>query len=259
MYKIGGYRPSAGTLNCAKFDSKVSGFIKLATTQATEYIIPEYTPISNQLSLSACVGNACADAAEILKGLEDPNKVQQLSRLFVYYNARNYIKETNKDNGCYIHDALDSLKKLGVCLESTWNYDPSQVLVHPTLEAYKEGNDNTISEFYQITSINADRINDIKTAIKANHTVIFGTEVGPEFENYAIGQVLDPPSKSLGGHAILIAGFRENTDGSTDFWIRNSWGKDFGDNGHCWFSSAYMTWANTQDLFVPTRMPDFLI
>jgi len=256
-FRLGGYRPSVGEINCSKF--RIDKFVKMASSQNNIHIIPEFTPISNQGIIGSCTANATADAFEMLKGLEDPAKVEQVSRLFIYYNARVYSNDTNSDSGCYIHDALDSLKKLGACRESTWQYDTSKVFIKPTLESYKEGNDNTIETFYQIGETGENRLKQIETAIRANHPVIFGTSVGKEFLEYTgDNKVFDPPKDSMGGHAMLITGIR-TINGVREFFIRNSWGEGWGNKGHCWFSSDYINWASTHDFFVPTRMIDFIV
>lgn len=261
MFKVGGYRPSTDEINCEKFSAKSEGFIKLAATQADSFVIPEFTAISNQGRLSSCVANATADCLEMLKGLEDPTKVEQVSRLFIYYNARNYTQETQKDDGCFIHNALDSLTKLGACRESAWVYDQDKVFTRPTLEAYREGNDNSIVNFYQITSGGADRLKDIDTALKSLHPVIFGTRVSKEFQDYysTTEKVFGIPDDTIGSHAMIIVGMRANSAGHKDYLVRNSWGIDFGMQGHCWLSADYINWSATQDLFVPTLMPDFVV
>ena len=260
MYRVGGYRESTGYLGLPVFSAKASKFQKLAAIQPDIHVLPEYTPLSNQGNIGSCVGNAVADAFEILKGLEDRSKVEQVSRLFIYYNARVYTQETNKDSGSHINHALDSMTKLGVCREVIWPYDPSNVLVQPPLEAYREGNDNTFADFYQITSTGDERIADIEAAIRANHPVIFGTRVGTEFRSFSGGdKVLGIPSDDIGGHAMVITGVRTNSEGKKEFYIRNSWGDAWGNGGHAWFSSEYITWDKTHELFVPTRMIDFLV
>jgi C1A family cysteine protease len=88
-----------------------------------EHIINERAPIFDQGRLSSCVANATCGALEILLGLSDSAEPPRLSRLFIYWNARVYTKETNLDEGTYIRDAFDSLRTLGVCLESTWKYN----------------------------------------------------------------------------------------------------------------------------------------
>ncbi len=271
MFKIGGYRQSTGNIGVESFNAKITQFSAMVSPQYDIHIIPEFTPISNQGLLNSCVGNAVADCFEILKGLEDPAQVQQISRLFLYYDARNYTGETNVDNGCYIHNALNSLTKLGACREIMWEYNINNVFVQPPLEAYREASDNTISSFFQITATGADRINQIELAIRANHPVIFGTRVSSEFQNYNNGtdKVFSIPTDDVGGHAMIIVGVRTNAAGQKEFYVRNSWGNTFGlqgvnaigqsESGHCWVSADYMAWAQTNDIFVATRMPNLLV
>jgi C1A family cysteine protease len=260
MFKIGGYRHSGGNNGCEAFSAKIDKFAKLASVQNDTHILPEFTPLSNQGPIGSCVANATADGLEMLKGLEDASRVEQVSRLFIYYNARVYQNEVNVDDGCYIHDALASLTKLGACRETTWDYNVGKVFTHPTLEAYREANDNTITEFYQITASGTERINQIELALRAMHPIIFGTRVGSEFQSYyGEDKVFSIPSDDVGGHAMLVTGVRTNATGSKEFYVRNSWGTGWGKQGHVWISADYLMWKSTNDLFVPTRMIDFLI
>lgn len=261
MYKLGGWKKSSGNLNVTPFKvSNTLTSLAAARNYTNQHIILEYTPISNQLDIGSCVANATCDCLEVLKGLEDKNNVTQLSRLFVYWNARLYTKETGKDGGCYIHNAMDSLTTLGVCTESLWPYDVNNVFIQPNQLAYKQGDDNTFNYFYQIISDDDDRVKDIEAAIRANHPVVFGTLVGQELMDY-IGEekVFNPPLTSKGGHAMLITGVRINSSGKREFYIRNSWGFAWGIQGHCWFSEEYIKWNETSDIFVGTRVDDLLV
>lgn len=269
MFKVSGFRSLGKQANCPVFKRHNHTIKKLgAVNIGQRHIVSEYTPISNQLQLSSCTANATADQLEILKGLEDPSKVEQVSRLFIYYNTRSAEHDVDQDAGCFLVDVLQSIKALGVCRESIWPYDESQVYTKPTLEAYAEANSNTISEFYQIDNVGSERHQDIVAALNANHPVIFGIEVGQELMEYSgdSATVFGPPTKSVGGHAMIITGYRTNATGQLEFYIRNSWGQDFGmsepetahlGKGHMWFSSAYIDTIASGDLFVPTRMIDF--
>jgi C1A family cysteine protease len=226
-----------------------------AVSFSGEHIIPENFPIYDQLSLNSCVANATCGALEILMGLKQSNPAG-LSRLFVYWNARVYTKETDRDEGTYIRNAFDSLRTLGVCLENAWKYDPGMVFAQPNLESYKEGDDNTIDSFYRIDSTGSQRLDDIETAIRANHPVVFGTGVSREFTQYTGGgKVWGPPSSSIGGHAMVVVGVRIASNGAREFLIRNSWGTSWGDDGHCWFNEDYLMSDQTNDLWVPTLVP----
>lgn len=258
-----GWKPSSGNLGIQPF-TRSNTLVKLASTNISDqYWIPEHTPVSNQLSLGTCAANSGCDMWEILYGLEDPNNVFQLSRLFLYWNARLYTHDTGKDEGTYIHNVMNSLTKTGVCRESTWPYLESKVFAQPNVISYKEGDDNTFNTFYQITSIDGERLADIEAALRANHPVIFGTDVDADFQNYRMGQdrVFELPSKPVGGHAMLIVGVRTNGP-KKEFLIRNSWGTGWGlasYPGHAWFSQDYIMADETSDIFVGTRMANLLI
>ena len=221
-----------------------------------QYIIPTGVPVLDQLGTNSCVANSSAAAFEMLKYIET-GVVEFYSRLFVWWNARNMIKATKSNSGCFIHDCFTSIKNTGMCLEIMFPFDENEIYNEPPILSYKQANDNKINNFYQITSSGNQRINDIEAAVRANHPVVFGTSVGQELENYT-GGVLNPPAKSDGGHAMLAVGVRSGANGK-EFLIRNSWGASFGLNGYCWFSANYLAWSETNDLFVPTLMPNLLV
>ena len=235
-----------------------TNLIKTASLNSfDEYIIPEHTYISNQLTLSSCVANASCDALEILQGLRDPLNVKQLSRLFIYWNSRLAHQATGLDEGTYIHFAMKSLETLGVCEESTWEYKTDKVFAQPNILAYKEANDNMISAFYQITSFDQQRLNEIELAIRANHPVVFGTQVDKNFAANILAPVTNKPTSNIaGGHAMIITGVRRSPN--LQFYIRNSWGPTWGNNGHAWLSDEYIAWDETQDIFVGTIGVDLL-
>lgn len=253
------YTPYNGKVNCPAFQSTL---VKTGSPGGipTDFIIPEYTPISDQGSIGSCASNAFCDNLEILKGLEDPSKVVQVSRLFSNYNAHAKEGTINQDNGVFIHDVLLCAQSIGICLESVWEYDISKEFVHPSIEAYQQAADNTIENFYQITSTGADRLNDMEAAIRASHPVIFGTQIAQELEDASDpNKVFDIPTTSIGGHALVCVGVKYDVNGNRSWKIRNSWSQKWNSGtGHCFFSDNYMAWDQTSDLFVPTRMIDFV-
>lgn len=241
------------------FSSIESGFAKYASVNNTlDYSIPEYTPISDQATLSSCAANATADSFEILMGVQNKNSVIQLSRLFLYYNARVYTKSTNEDEGCYISHALDSLTTLGICREDTWKYDILKVFAQPSLMAFAEANDNKLSDFYKI---NKNRLDNVEQAVRSNHPVIFGTPVSQAFTQARYGTelpIFDFPSVSVGRHAMIVVGVKY-INGKRYFEVRNSWGKSWGYNGHWLMTEDYLNNSETNDIWVATLMPNLVI
>lgn len=242
------------------FNDAKPALAKLAASNVIdEHLIPEYTSVFNQYQLGSCVANATVGAVEILMGIQDKNSVTDLSRLFVYWNARMYSHDTDKDEGTFIRNAFDSIHTLGVCKEDAWKYDEGNVFAQPPQEAYKEGNDNQIESYYRISSDNYQRLDDVETAIRANHPVVFGTGVSKQFTEYSSSdQIWTPPTNTVGQHAMIITGVRTKSDGKRDFYVRNSWGSNWGTVGHTWFDQSYITWGFTEDLWVPTLIPNLI-
>lgn len=220
-----------------------------------EHILPTPTPVSNQGKLLSCTANVTADALEILMAQAGP--VVQLSRLFIYYNARNYHGATSQDVGSYLRMTFEAVKRLGVCPESMWGYVLGNVNLRPPLKAYHAANDNKVTEFYRITSTGEERLSDIEIALRSGHPVAFGTELGEEFMTYKgeTDKAFMPPTVFTGRHAMLICGVRRR-NGRREFWVRNSWGANWGLGGYVWLDESYINWGHTTDLWVPTRMPE---
>lgn len=254
--KLGGYIPDPKSDRDLKFVSLSSSLTK-QSQPGTRNIIKELTPVSNQGRLSSCVANATVDALEILMGIQDPSTVQQLSRLFVYFNARNYDYMARTDAGTYIRNAFRSIKEFGVCREETWSYDQNNVYLQPPINSYKEASDNRITGFYRIDSLYDQQMDDIINALDANHPVVFGTAVSFDFTQTFWGPqdvTFDVPKASVGDHAMIIVGYE--TTPELRFYVRNSWGSGWGDGtGHCWMTANYIKSEMTSDLWVPTMIP----
>jgi len=233
-------------------------FAAIAAT-SSEHVIPEHTPISNQLSLSSCVANCVGDLLEIVIGLEDPANVVQISRLHLYWSARSYTRDTGLDEGTFIANAIDSLRTLGVCREETWPYDVTKVFAQPPLRAYKESLDNKISEYYRVYGGATSRADGVEVAVRANHPVTIATAVDNSFIAYrGGGKVWMPPSSWVGYHAMIVVGVRTTANGRREFLLRNSWGAGWGDNGRCWVDESYIGWSESSDFWVITRMPSLV-
>ncbi|WP_050432263.1 C1 family peptidase [Chondromyces crocatus] len=224
---------------------------------AGRHQIQEHTPVSSQGSLSACVANSWCDAMEILRGLERPDTVRQLSRLFLYWNARALHEATGIDKGTFIRAAAQQLRKLGICEEQFWPYEVSQVLKAPPASLYSMAAENRLTGFYRITAGGAERLRQIELALRSNHPVIFGTMVSKTFQAYRGGghvQFIPPKEDWLGAHAMVLTGV--DVGYGRRFLVRNSWGTVWGDEGHAWLDDSYLAWEQTQDLWVGTRMPE---
>jgi hypothetical protein len=200
--------------------------------------------IENQLSVGSCVANATCSALEIL--LQKNNTYTDLSRLFVYWNARAYYEELRgKDGGAYVVDGMKSCKEFGVCSEDDWVYDVSQVNVLPPEAAYTSALARTVGVYERVGQFaisgggDSNSVELIKATIAMGFPVVIGMKLGQKFYNI-VGPLTDHLSiyptpvnvtdnKLIGRHAMCVIGY-DNTLGG--FIIENSWGTGWGDGGY---------------------------
>lgn len=209
----------------------------------------------NQLRLNSCTGNGTAESVEILNSIAGYQPVP-LSREFIYALARNEEPDPSnpghtmleKDQGAHIRDCFDVLSRYGVCDEYLWPYDETKVNTSPSLMAQRQALGHKIHSYYRIDATGDDRLDQIVSALRANHPVVFGTNIEQSFEALASNTPVGPPQgPTVGGHCMVVVGFINNF-----FLIKNSWGPGWAANGFCYFQPDYLAWNNTTDIWVPT-------
>ena len=74
-----------------------------------------------------CVAHSVTSAIEYLQRKNGKKTEKDMSRMFVYYNARALDHLENQDNGCTIRSAIKSIVDSGVCPESSYSYSESNL------------------------------------------------------------------------------------------------------------------------------------
>jgi C1A family cysteine protease len=239
-----------------QFDA-VRGKLAGLDNVSLEHIIPEYTPVSSQGRAATCVANAMCDGLEMLLGLEHgADKVVQLSRRHLYWVARVTHRATNVDMGTSLHAAAWQAQEVGVCAEEYFPYSDREedLVVSPPLETYSMASENRVTAHLRITATGTQGADDIEQSIRSNNPVAFGTAVTNSFQAYRGEGVFGRPTDTIKGrHAMLVVGVRYN-NGRREFLWRNSWSAGWGFNGHIWVTEEYMTWTQTKDRWMLTRM-----
>jgi hypothetical protein len=243
---------------------------KLPQVQPGDVDLSKFCTETNQLSLNACAGNATADSIEMAMRITEaaqaaaqnraPAEIPQMSRLFVYSMSR-MLQDTdgdghndlNLDQGTYIRLCFDVLSRFGICREETWPYLTDKVFISPSMKAQREAVGHRIHSYYRIRSFNQDRVDEVVSALRANHPVVFGTQIDASFEKISNSTPVGPPTAPLGGHAMIIVGYIGG-----NFLIKNSWGTGWGDGGFCMMTPDYIAWSGTDDLWVPTLGTSFI-
>jgi len=197
------------------------------------------TKVEDQSSVNSCTANALVGAYEYLAkrilGFSG-----DVSRLFVYFNARKYDR-IKGDQGSTISGSIAVLEEMGACTEETWPYDPKLVNKRPADEAYEEAKQFLIEEAEEI---NVD-LYAMKHCLAEGYPFAFGLLLFNSFDHARRQGIVPMPNldteegrKTHGAHAMLCVGY---SDKSQAFIVRNSWGEDWGDKGYCYIPYNYMT------------------
>jgi C1A family cysteine protease len=199
---------------------------------------PQCPPVYDQGKLGSCTANAIGAAFQFA---QDEQKLADFapSRLFIYYNERVIEHSVDTDSGAMIRDGLKAVGKLGVCPETEWPYDIDKFADRPSRECY------TAAKKHQSVSYGAvsQQLDELKGCLASGTPVVFGFTVRDSFESQEVAKtgVVPMPADSegvLGGHAVLAVGYDDSTE---RFWVRNSWGSDWGAQGYCSMPYAMLT------------------
>jgi C1A family cysteine protease len=193
--------------------------------------------IEQQGHLGSCTGQAVVGAYELLLNRDYANQFTDLSRLFVYYNARLLEGVVSEDVGAYIRDAIRAVQRYGVCDERTWPYRINYFNVTPTDTSYQDAKKRNIKNYRRIVGLPG-----ILDALNANRPVAFSLLVYREFDllENSNDYILRTPSagaQPLGGHAMCLVGY----DLKRELVLaRNSFGADWCMGGYCWITFDYV-------------------
>ena len=192
-------------------------------------------PILDQGNLGSCLPNALYALFYILSV-----RNIKLSRLQLYMVCRAIDGNSlTEDTGSTIRGSMKAISKYGLCNESLWSYDISNF--------DKLAPSNAFRNLYKLngftyTFITQD-LTSIKEVIADGSPIVVGIILYSSFESTnanKYGLIPMPDTKTeklLGGHAILLVGYHDNTK---VFKFQNSWGTSWGDKGYGYISYDYI-------------------
>lgn len=198
---------------------------------------PWSSPVENQAHLGSCTGQAVVGAYELMVKKQYPEQFEDLSRLFVYYNARLIEGNVDEDEGAYIRDAVKAVNKYGICAESFWPYDIELFAMTPPISSYTDARNRTIKKYYRV-----EGLKNILDALSNDYPVVAGMQVYSSFDDIEAIEnfILPMPTVKddiIGGHAVVIVGY----DLLKKLVLcRNSFGPDWCRGGHFWVPFEYV-------------------
>jgi C1A family cysteine protease len=198
---------------------------------------PHMTAVEDQSEVNSCTANAIAGAYEYLIQRSQGDAVD-ISRLFIYYNARQY-DGIQGDQGSTITGSIHVLETIGTCTESTWTYAPHLVDQQPHSDAYEEASQFQVKEADEIPV----DLYAMKHCLAEGYPFAFGLALFGSFDRAGKHGLVSAPEPnaasrtSHGNHAMLCVGY---SDQSQSFIVRNSWGESWGEQGYCYIPYDYL-------------------
>lgn len=234
-FRIGGYK--AGQ---KPDDAKHHQIGRFETSQLPPRVdLRKYmTKVEEQVG-NSCVANAFVGAYEYL-AKRDLGDAADVSRLFVYYNARSQTGDHEEDGGTQMYCAIDSLIQHGACAEDLWPNDEELLFTEPDASAYEHAAYFTIVESEVIDT----DLNLWRHTLAEGYPIAFALNTFESFDDATQNRGRVPMPKrsdnvreTHGWHAMLCVGY---SDKDRMFIVRNSWGAAWGDRGYCYIPYDYV-------------------
>jgi C1A family cysteine protease len=200
----------------------------------------------DQGSLGSCTANAISTAF-IYNLVKQEESLFVPSRLFIYYNTRLLEGNEDRDSGATLRNTVKSINKVGLCEEPFWPYDIKKFKSKPSTKSYDDAEGNKAVKYERLSR----SLYDFKSCLAAGLPFVCGFAVYESFQSKEVAKtgimpMPGPDETSLGGHAILVVGYDDETQ---CFIVRNSWGTKWGDKGHFYMPYEYLLNRNLSDDF----------
>lgn len=190
-----------------------------------------HVPIWDQGPLGSCTWQGTgAQMALVHVQAKLPGYIPSV--LFGYWNTRNLEGTVDTDAGGMIRDAIKVAASIGCCTESTWPYVVERFTERPPQAAFVEASKHVAIQYQILQQTSAE----LRGALANGHGIVFGMQLYESFDSGQVARTGIVPvprygERWLGGHCMQIIGY---DDRKQRFEVRNSWGADWGDAGHCW-------------------------
>lgn len=200
-------------------------------------------PVLNQGAEGACTGFGLATVTNyLLRKRKEVKDKGSVSPRMLYEMAKRYDEwPGEKYDGSSARGAMKGWHKHGVCDESVWRYDPKKPDSKLTEARIADAANRPLGAYFRVNHKDLVAMH----AALAEVGILYATAtVHAGWEAVSADGLIPLQDEILGGHAFAIVAFDER-----GFWIQNSWGPGWGQQGFALVS--YQDWlTNGTDIWV---------
>ena len=243
---------------------ETTGLLRAKSLPASVDLREWCSPVEDQGSLGSCTANAGVGIIEYYER-KSFGRFINASRLFLYKVTRNLMKMSG-DTGAYLRTTTGAMVLFGTPPEDYWPYtdDEKRFDREPPAFCYAFAQNYQTIQYYRHDppgSKAEEILKRVKTYLSKGHPAMFGFTVYSSIEQAEKTAKIPFPSpkeKIEGGHAIVAVGYDDkmkikNRYGKIEttgaLLIRNSWGKEWGEEGYGWLPYDYILKGLAEDFW----------
>src|SRR4051812_39036417 len=209
----------------------------------TESLVSYFPEVDDQQQINSSPAQACVDLVQYFDR-RALGRTVKLSKLFVY-QATLRLSGTLGNNSVDLRSTLKAIASFGVPYEQHWPYDLEKVNDEPAAFLYAFADRFRSIRYVRLDGRNGtghETLALVKTLLNAGFPCVFGFSVPTSISRD--GDIPYRPTFDTiqGGQAVVAVGYDDQRLSSTKgaLKIRNSWGRDWGEDGYGWLPYAYV-------------------
>lgn len=192
---------------------------------------PQLGPARNQGSRPTCIAFAFSDGHAAARRVLEP-----LSTEHLYFNAVQRTPGRDPHGGVNIPTCIAALAGDGQCAEVGWPYLDAA----PASDRWMAPATATPS-FKRLSEASPNSVATITAELDGERSVVIALLLGERFYAPGSGGVIvpGPGDADTDYHAVLAVGHGRD-ESQRYLLVRNSWGGEWGLDGHAWVAASYL-------------------
>ncbi len=225
------------------------------------------SPVHDQGELGSCTAQAGVGMIEYYERKAFGRHIDASPRFL--YKVTRRMAGFKGDSGAFLRNTIGAMALFGVPPERQWRYKIAEFDKEPPAFCYAFASNYQALTYYRLDPLGTDTnevLARIKTHLASQLPSMFGfTVFSSLWDAFDSGKIPFPTQNENieGGHAVVAVGYDDKIKiknpgpgGKTStgaLLIRNSWGKEWGEDGYGWLPYDYVTAGLADDWWVTLK------